>query len=56
MLGASNAGEAEIQLLARQTMSAPWVANHPLKPGHDELAAALRRVERAGREPAANGS
>ena len=52
MLGAPNAGEDEIQLLARQTMSAPWVANHPLTPGYDDLVAALRRVERIGRRPA----
>lgn len=51
MLGAPTAGDAEMELLARQTMSAPWVANHPLTPGSDDLAAALRRVERAGRRP-----
>jgi len=51
MLGAPNAGEAEIRLLARKTMSAPWVANHPLTPGYDELVDALTRVERAGRGP-----
>ena len=55
MLGAPNAGESELESLARQTMSAPWVANHPLTPGYDDLLAALRRVERAGRGPASGG-
>ncbi len=51
MLGAPDAGEAELQSLARQTMSAPWVANHPSTPGCEDLLSALRKVERAGRRP-----
>lgn len=44
--GAPAAGAAEIEALARTTMAAPWSANHPLAPSADDLAQAIRRVER----------
>ena len=43
-LGASAEGSA-LDALARQTMAAPWSANHPRAPREADLAAALRRVE-----------
>lgn len=48
-LGAPGAGDVEIRSLALLTMSAPWVANHPLAPSSDDLAAAVHKVERLGR-------
>jgi len=50
-VGAPGAGEVEMRSLALQTMSAPWVANHPLTPGCDDLVTALRKVERLGHAP-----
>jgi glycerol dehydrogenase len=44
--GAPQAGAAEIEALARAASAAPWSANHPLAPSAEDLARAIRRVER----------